>query len=219
LLLNDLARLLLSVYVRREHSAAVEMRADAVGQVLTAPGHRSAPPPNGPEKFVLVEPSSARRALRDEVIPAESVEESTLVEAERVRTAAGEVDNAATVAVDRVLGREHLPASRTFGRRCHRFITSRFRSLEPRQTHPGPRGTGRQVLKASQASELAPKTLPDLLEVGWRLPATRSSCYFSAAFFIGAGSGTSAAGAKFSTGLTATFGKVKPYDAMQLISN
>src|SRR4029434_6986049 len=43
-------------------------------------------------------------------------------------------------------------------------------------------------------------------------------CYFLAASFTRAASGTSATAGKCSTGPTATLGKVKPYDALQLIN-
>jgi len=106
-------------HFRWEYRAAVEMDANAVGQVVTAPRAQVRVAEQARQKFVLPEALSARHAFSCDVVPAILVEKRTLREAESPRSTAVKVDHAATVAFDSVVGREHLPASRTGRLRRH----------------------------------------------------------------------------------------------------
>jgi hypothetical protein len=98
-------------HFRREHRAAVEMGANGIAQIVAALRAQIRVAGPAREQFVRPEPSGAQDALPDSVFPAVLVEKNTLFEAEPARPAAVEVDHAAPVAVDGVLGRERLPAS------------------------------------------------------------------------------------------------------------
>lgn len=90
---------------------AVEMGANGIGQVPTALRAPICIAGRAQEQFVRPKAPGARDAIRDGMFPAVLVQVNTLFEAESARPAAVKVDHAATVAVDGVLRREHLPAS------------------------------------------------------------------------------------------------------------
>jgi len=104
-------------HVRWDCCAAVEMGANAVGQVRTA--LRAQIRVGAREKFVRPDAPGARHALPYGVVPAVLIEQSLLVEGEPARPTAVKMDHAIAVEFDGVRRRDHLPASETRRIRCH----------------------------------------------------------------------------------------------------
>jgi hypothetical protein len=120
-----------SAHFRREHRAAVEMGAKALGHVFKAPRAPIRVAGEGPpEQFVLPEPPGARHALRYGVVPAAVKEKGAFFAAEPLRQATVEVDDAITVDFDGIPGRDRLRAPWTRWLRCQLSAPSRHPTSE-----------------------------------------------------------------------------------------